>query len=165
MVLQKTIVYTALLVLLLGVSAAAETGGKDAAEKQSLKQLRQQYSQALNSQNVDQALSFYTEDAVLMAPFQPPIEGRNEIGAQMRETFEQYQQNMTIESQELEVAGEWAYDRGTLRFEMKPHAGGETTTVDGNYVAVLKRDHDGSWKLSRVIYNYQSPPPGTAQAE
>jgi ketosteroid isomerase-like protein len=59
------------------------------------------------------------------------------------------------------VAGDWAYDRGNYTLTVTPKPG-KPMEESGKYLAVCKRQPDGSWKISRLIYNSNNPPPGAA---
>ena len=58
-----------------------------------------------------------------------------------------------INNEEVQVAGDWAFSRGTYTLSITPKAGGEEIFIDGKYMTILKRQTDGSWKIHRDIFN------------
>ncbi len=141
--------------------------GGDKATNEQLDKLRQQYSEAIANGDTEKLVGFYTEDAVLMIPNAPSVVGRNMIRQQFSEALGKYNEKMEIRSEETQLAGDWAYDRGTLLTTVTPKSGGEPMKMEGKYVVILKKDTDGSWKLSRVIFNENAPPqqPMTTKTE
>jgi len=51
------------------------------------------------------------------------------------------------------VSGDWAFDRGREHYIVTPKAGGAPIEKTGNYLYLYRRQADGSWKQSRVIWN------------
>jgi ketosteroid isomerase-like protein len=65
---------------------------------------------------------------------------------------------MTIKIEEVRVAGDWAFSRGTYAFTVIPKAEGEIEKGDGKYLSILEKQDDGSWKLARDCFNLNEPP-------
>ena len=94
----------------------------------------------------------YAEDAVLLPQNQPPIVGKTAI----RSGYETFLQEFRIEGNsevlELEVGGDWAFMRGTYTTRVTPKKGGPPIEEDrGNWLWIVKRQPDGSWKIFRAI--------------
>jgi len=60
-------------------------------------------------------------------------------------------------SDEIQVTGEWAFDRGTYQWRGVPRAGGDAIDDRGKYLVILQRQVDGSWKLARAMDNSDRP--------
>ena len=69
----------------------------------------------------------------------------------------------TWSSEEIVVAADWAFTRGTYSSTFTPRAGGEPVQENGKSLWILERQADGSWKYARAIWNSDNPPPGTGQ--
>lgn len=65
-----------------------------------------------NKGDVEVVASCYHEDAVLMPPSGPPIQGRDLIKERYRSLFETARLEVTLVSDELHVFGDWAASRG-----------------------------------------------------
>ncbi|MCH7939879.1 MAG: nuclear transport factor 2 family protein [Candidatus Marinimicrobia bacterium] len=71
--------------------------------------------------------------------------------------MDQFTFNMGITNEEVRVAGDWAFARGTYTAILTPKAGGETIDIDGKYLTILERQVDGSWKIFRDCFNSNVP--------
>ena len=68
-------------------------------------------------------------------------------------------ENLTQKVEEVEVAGDWAWARASYSLRLVPASGGEPLTETGKYLAVFKRQPDGSWKTHRSCFNADHPVP------
>lgn len=99
----------------------------------------------------------YTKDAVLMPPHHPAVVGRDDI----RAWFASFPPLVEIDLRNVEVRGqgELAYVRGT--YTMKIALGGGSPIEDrGKFIEIREKQPDGSWPLSRDIFNSDLPAPG-----
>ncbi len=119
-----------------------------------------QYSSSLNSGDLDAWMSLWTEDGVQMPPGEPPVIGKDQIRARNGASLDQFTFSMAITNEEVEVAGDWAFARGTYTATLTPKEGGEPIPIDGKYMTILQRQPDGAWKIHRDIFN-SNVPPGT----
>ncbi|HVR98202.1 MAG TPA: nuclear transport factor 2 family protein [Thermoanaerobaculia bacterium] len=83
-------------------------------------QTRDQYIAAVNEANLDGVVSHWADDGVLMPPGQPAVSGKDAIRSWYQERFSQVTTRIDIRSEETHVAGDIAYDRGTLTMTMTP---------------------------------------------
>ena len=67
------------------------------------------------------------------------------------------------EAEEIEVAGDWAFSRGTYTFTGTKKAGGKPIQIIGKFIHILKRQPDGSWKLTRDCWNHDKPFPSASK--
>ncbi len=88
-----------------------------------------------------------------MPPGEPPVIGKDRIRARNKGVLDQFTFNIGISNEEVGVAGDWAFARGTYKATLTPKAGGEAVLVDGKYMTILQRQADGSWKIHRDIFN------------
>jgi uncharacterized protein (TIGR02246 family) len=124
-----------------------------AADRQAIAAATAQFQAAENAGSVDQFRSFFADDLVMMGPNKPPVTGGDSVAALMREFHAAFAVQVAYNSQEIVVFGDWAFDRGTERYTLTPKAGGAPIQKSGNYLYVYRRQEDGSWKQSRVIWN------------
>jgi ketosteroid isomerase-like protein len=59
----------------------------------------------------------------------------------------------TVSTEEVEVAGDWAFAWATEHFVLVPQVGGPPIEMDGKDMSILRRPPDGSWKFARGINN------------
>jgi uncharacterized protein (TIGR02246 family) len=118
------------------------------------------YSESLNSGDLDRWLALWTEDGVQMPPDEPAITGIDSIEARNAAMLDRFTFDIGITNQEVETAGDWAFARGTYRARLMPKNGGRPVSIDGKYMTILARQPDGSWKIHRDIFNSNTPRTG-----
>jgi ketosteroid isomerase-like protein len=108
--------------------------------------LNEQFLRNLRAGDVDALVdSFYAEDARVLPPNKPMVEGRAAIRELWRGALGRVG-DMTLETVDVQTSGDLAYEVG--RFTM----GGAT----GKYLVVLRRQTDGSWKAAADMFSRDS---------
>jgi ketosteroid isomerase-like protein len=65
---------------------------------------------------------------------------------------------MHFDTQELEISGDLAYERGTFAIEAKdPNTNAFVPVVKARHIHIFRRDSDGSWKGWRLFENSADP--------
>jgi len=118
------------------------------------------YALALNTGDLELWMSLHTDDVLKMGPGAPSVLGLEQLRTKMEPAFDDFTFEMTINTEEVQVAGDLAFARGTYTLSMTPKAGGETISAmpDGKFLTIWKRQADGSWKASHDCYNSNVPP-------
>jgi uncharacterized protein (TIGR02246 family) len=135
-----------------------------AADRAAIEQLAGQFQTAFNAGDAAAVAATYAEGAVLMPPDQATVEGTAAIQAYFQGFFDANTATIELASNEIEVSGDWAYDRGTYTMTTTPKAGGDAATIYGKYLVLLARQADGTWKVSRDIDNHSPAPMPTAES-
>ncbi len=99
------------------------------------------------------------DDIVVMPPNMPMVVGRAATVGFMREFLSQFDLRIQYVSEETEVHGDFAFDRGTYSQTLTPKSGGAPMPEEGKYLWLYSRMSDGSWKMSRVMWNASEPLP------
>ena len=128
-------------------------------DREAIRQLGQEWVEAVHHGDVDRLLDLVTDDVVFMPANAPSIVGRAAVAQAYRATFAAFEVDQTFAPEEIQVGGDWAFVRGTDAIEMKPRAGGSPIVVTARGISILRRVGDGSWKFARGITNTASPPP------
>ena len=101
--------------------------------------------------------ALYTEDAVVMAPNEPAVQGRAAIeawgGAFPPNT------DFSIEIVEIDGRGDLAYVRGTTSSTWMPEGASEPIQETDKYVEIRRRQPDGTWLIAVDIFNSDLPLP------
>ena len=140
---------SALLLGLLSGLAVGCVGVKSVAgrsDRQGIEAAISRYVAASNRGDADALTQLYAEDAVLLPPAHEPIEGREAIGAFWHQGTDQ---GLEVTTLKVEVNGDLGYLVG--RYHLP--ATDEEPADSGKYVMCLKRQFDGSWKLTADIWN------------
>jgi len=100
---------------------------------------------------------YYAEDAVRMPPEKPMLKGKAAILEEFKIRSEHYTYKPDNVVEDVQVNGDLAFMRGTLGGTVTPKAEVEPFQQKGKWMAVYKRQVDGSWKCIADIYNRDHP--------
>jgi uncharacterized protein (TIGR02246 family) len=117
-------------------------------------------TEAIADKNLERIVSFYADDASILPVQEPIVTGREAI----REEWEQalaipgFSGSATTTKVDVSRAGDLGYTQGIFSTEMEL-IDGTTGTERGKYVAIWKKQADGTWKVAIEISNTDAPPP------
>jgi uncharacterized protein (TIGR02246 family) len=139
--------------------AAVEDTPSTEAEAEAIRSTNDEYELAVMATDLDGWLAFWTDDAVWMYDGMAALTGKDAS----RPVFEEYfgaftTEAFNINSEEIVVSGDWAYDRGTFTATYVPVEGGESVQTDAKYLVIMRRQANGSWQYARFISNSNTPP-------
>src|SRR5580700_9569933 len=138
-----------------------------AADEKTIRNLDAQWSKTAAARDVDGTVSYYTDDASLLAPNAPIASDRQSIRAAWASLLTP-DTSLTWQASKLEVArsGELAYLVGVYQMTTKD-AQGKPASDTGKFVEVWKKQADGKWKVVADIFNTDLPAlaPAPARAE
>ena len=109
------------------------------------------------------SVALFTDDGVLMPPNEPAVIGKEAMLSYNQAFWGQFTEELTLSPEEVEVAGDWAFARGTAAVTYTPKAGGQPTEDTGKWLQIWRRGADGSWKLAHDIWNSDQPLPGAGE--
>ncbi|HXZ43167.1 MAG TPA: DUF4440 domain-containing protein [Terriglobales bacterium] len=128
----------------------AALGDEDAIRE--IIKVRDSWTAAVKAKDVERLMSLLADDIVMMHPNRPAVIGLAANRADLLGAFEKFQIDQTVVSDEIVIAGEWAFDRSRATTTLAA-AGGAAVTVHSKAITILCRQADGSWKIARVIGN------------
>lgn len=97
-------------------------------------------------------LALYREDVVVSATGAPDVIGRDAWREGLKMLPPSVKLKLRFDTQELEIAGDLAYERGTFVVTMPDPATAEPTSLfEGRHIHIFKREADGSWKGWRLF--------------
>jgi uncharacterized protein (TIGR02246 family) len=123
-----------------------------------IRKLTARMNELVESGDVDSILDLMTDDVVFLVPDQLPIVGKQTYHDWVSGFQQQYSIKITVNSQELGMADEWAYEWGTLKETYTPRTSGEPFGLDGKFLRIFQKQSDGSWKIARAMWNSNVPP-------
>jgi len=106
---------------------------------------------AFNEGNLEAFMTIIADDAVFMPPDVPALIGKDEI--RNSTSFDEISFDVTIFSDEIEISGEWAFQRVHWKGSWILKESGETTPFESKEMFIYRRQPDGSWKTSHAIWN------------
>ena len=129
-------------------------------EEAAIRKLDEQWSAAAERNDVDATVSYYSEDAVLLAPNTPIAntpKAIRDIWAGLLGPNTSVSWKVT--KVEVSKSGELGYLYGTYQLSIKDPNGGPTINDTGKILEVWKKQPDGQWKCIVDAYNSDIPLP------
>jgi len=121
-------------------------------------EFNRQYLKAINDEDIATLSSLTTEDHIMIASGRAPLVGKAANDAANGRVFKQFDIDETWTPVETVVSGDVAYQRGTFTVAATPKAGGNTTRTSGHFLRIYRRQADGSWRMTRDMFNSEQPP-------
>ncbi len=140
-------------------SAACQTqppAGLSDADKAALRQNDETFATSANAKNFAAAATLYLEEASLLLPNGPAIEGRQQIQKWMSDNPPI--SDFKIEPVDIDGRGDLAYVRGNYSLTLTP-PGGAAVHDRGKFVEIWRKQADGTWKIRWDIFNSDLEPP------
>jgi ketosteroid isomerase-like protein len=125
----------------------------------------ERYLEAINDEDIAALSSLTTEGHIITPPNGPPIVGKTANDEVNGRSFEQFEVDETWRPVETQVAGDWAYQRGTYDLLMTPRAGGESRAINGYFLRIYQRQPSGEWRMIRDMFNIDRSAPNEAPIE
>ena len=122
-----------------------------------IEQLHQTDMKAAKEGDIATLSSLMSDDFTLIALNAEPIIGK-EANVKILDQQLKLQENYKVieyihDFKEVKIIDDWAYEWGTYRGTTVPIAGGEPIKESGKLMRILKKQSDGSWKITRAIWN------------
>ncbi len=127
-------------------------------ELEAINRLLSDHVVAVNAGDVHANLATFAEDIVYLPPDAPPLQGKEALAALIRAGVESFAARIEMVPEETTIAGEWAFQWGTIKGVLQSHEGGDGVSLDGKWLYIYQRQTDGTWKIARDIYNSNVPP-------
>jgi uncharacterized protein (TIGR02246 family) len=156
--LHDRVLVALVLALTAMVSCSGPTAARDPeADKAAIRAFISRAAKVNQSGDVAAWADFFAEGGSYMPPNGPEVTTRAGLQEVAARYFGEFQPKVVITPVEVEVFGDWAYAKTTVKGTLLPKGGGdaalESIPVDGKEIAVYRRQQDGAWKLWRLIGN------------
>lgn len=112
-----------------------------------LRQMTQDWALACNNKQLDDLLSFYSTDALVLRPNIPPVRGTAAIREFFFSALDSGLGDIEMEPLRVELLGDVAYEAGRCQM-LVPLAVGKRREERGKYVVVFARQKNGEWKAA-----------------
>ena len=124
------------------------------------------YLQAINAGDIAALSALTDDDHIMIVPNRPLIVGKAANDAANGRGFEQFKFDEHWMPVETVVDGNLAYQRGTFSVTASPKSGGGTSrTTRGNFLRIYRRQSDGSWRMTRDMFNSDQAPQGQGDSK
>ncbi|PYQ05553.1 MAG: hypothetical protein DMF82_08160 [Acidobacteria bacterium] len=138
---------------------AAES--KSAADRVAIDKGHETFMVAMRASDCTGLLRVVADDAVFVPPNAPNAVGKEGIRSWCQGAFSQARTSaVSVSDRQVTVTGDWGIEHGKFDWTLAPVAGGNSVRDQGNFLAIWHRPPDGSWKVTRDIWNSSLPLPG-----
>jgi ketosteroid isomerase-like protein len=135
------------------------------AEEAKLLKRDAEWANAAAGKDVEKIVSYWTEDALVLPPGQPVLEGKAAVRGFVADSLKipGFQIHWKSEKVVFSPDGKLAYMRGTNEM-IVPGPDGVPRTLPGRGVTVWRQDADGQWRCVVDIWNAPPPPAEAAKS-
>ena len=153
-------------IALLSFTFVGTASAADTKIEQALRDLDAQWSKDAGAKDVDKAVSYYAESAVVMPPNASAATTKESIRSAWKEMLTAPGAAISWTATKVEAAksGDLAYVSGTYE-ETTTDASGKPVNDRGKYLEVWEKQADGKWKCGADMWNSDLPASGPAPAE
>ena len=152
---MKNILLICTSILLIFLCCQHQIGEISEADINAIRELHAKTEAAVFSNNWDEILKLYTDDAIQIAPREQPVIGKSEIAERL------YPLNFNFIEREnviQEISGNMniAYYWSTLTQKIQVENSDSISISGARMLRILKKQEDGSWLVSHDIWNYDN---------
>jgi uncharacterized protein (TIGR02246 family) len=134
----------------------------DPADVQAIRQSVEAYEKAVNGKDATAIVALMTDKTEWSEPHMPAVVGKDAIGKLHQGVFDQGDLKNAVPVADVRAVGDLGFARGTWTQTFTPKAEGVASVSNsGNWMVVLQRQSDGSWKWDSLVVNSDQPMPGT----
>ncbi len=116
--------------------------------------LNKKFINSILEDDLEAFLSSYTDDAVVMIPFIPTINGRHALTVHWHNHMTRGKNvgSADVETLDIWSSGDFIYERGSYQITFKKYKN-NIRAVYGSYFTVWEKQEDGSYKMKYDISN------------
>jgi ketosteroid isomerase-like protein len=153
--------------LALGACSGPPTPAYDrAADEAEIRGLLDSIAGSFKTGDMDEVLEVYADDVLVLGIDQPDVAGKEAWRKVLADQPSDVTIDVRMDTHELEIAGDLAYERGTYTATITSKATGALLqSVTNRHIHIFERQPDGHWKAWRLMENATSPArPGSPSA-
>ena len=132
--------------MIVALGAPVPVFADTAADEQAILGIWSTYTEARVGGDAETWLGLWDKDGIRMPPAAPAVDYAT-FAPGTPERFAKPPASMEIKSEEIEVAGDWAYSRGTFTVN---------DAIEGKFLTIFRRQDDGSWRIYRDSFSMNS---------
>ena len=119
--------------------------------------VRDRHIATLNAGDAPAFTELIATDGVQMPPNAPANVGAESIAGWIGGFLSLFSVEFALDVAEVQVAGDWAFERGAYRMTLHPKSGGGSVADNGKYITIYARQAGGDWKVARDIWSSDIP--------
>jgi uncharacterized protein (TIGR02246 family) len=113
--------------------------------------VREAWLAAVKAGDADRLADMVTDDVVVVHGNGRCVCGKEELKADFLDGFGRFAIDQRVLSSEVVVRNKWAFEIGEVESTLTPVREGAQIQAHSRTVVVLVRQHDTSWRVSRVL--------------
>jgi uncharacterized protein (TIGR02246 family) len=121
--------------------------------KAAIDKVRTDFNTLFNKGDADAIADLFDRDAILMQPGRAAVAGKDKIRSVYAGLFPRVRSRIELKPGDIQSDSVWAFISGEFYRTDWPQKGNFQRKVGGYYMFVLKKQSDGSWKISRDIWH------------
>ncbi len=125
-------------------------------DKQAIETAINDFIIAYNAGDVPRLMQVYSDNYVEMSEGDPTmsgVEGKRKTAERIGGVLAQHRGYLEVFTEEIEMAGDLAYDRGTLCVTLTHKTTGKVFSFERRFLEVWRKESDGAWRVIRVMDN------------
>lgn len=138
-------------------------------DQKAIAELQQREITASMGLDVDELMTTWADDGVLLPPNHAPVIGRDALRAWYEEQKKKLANDEILGYEEtwneVQVSGDLGYQWGTITARIRPPVGGAEVDTALHAMRVLKRQPDGSWLVIRALWNEAPAAPAPKESK
>ena len=120
---------------------------------EAIRMLEKEWIAAFNRGNTDTMAKLVTDDLITMPPNSPALIGKEASLLWWKNVFTGITYKNIALTEEIVVAGDWAYVRNSVYWSVVGATGKEAARGQAKSIHIMKMQADGSWRLALDIWN------------
>lgn len=130
-----------------------------AADEAAIRKVLDGIANSFNAGDYEGMLALYRDDVVVYPPNAPDVTGKQAWRDGLKTSLPpNAEMKLHFDTQELQIAGDLAYERGLYQISIKDKATGTVAPpLGGRHIHIFRREADGSWKGWRLMENSAEP--------
>ena len=129
-------------------------------DRAAIDRLREVHVSAVNAGDADGWAGCFADDGIQLPPNFSANAGKAAIQGWSKGFLNLFSCQFKLSVDEVQVAGDWAFERGSYDITLTPRTGGGHMEDKGKYITIYQKQPDGGWKMARDIWNSNQTLPG-----
>jgi uncharacterized protein (TIGR02246 family) len=148
----------------LTLTACNQTADTHDADVAAIQANEVQWNQDWQAKDSNKIVAHYADDAVLIVPGAPAVNGKDAIGKSLAGMLADPALSLKFQAVKTDVAksGDLAYTQGSYTLILTDPQTKQVINDHGNYVTTYRKQADGTWKAATDIASSDVPPPAPA---
>jgi uncharacterized protein (TIGR02246 family) len=151
---------SALLAAVVFMIPATSSAASMTSDETAIRNVLISYQDALNASNTAAAMSLYTEDGVVMPPYNQSVVGKAQLNSLYEAGSKLFALHVKFTIREVvQMSPEWAFARTNSEGTRKDIATGAMTDEANQELFILRKGADRTWRIARYSFSSSHPPP------